>query len=277
MKFYIVEDDYSVIRVIENIIEDNELGELVGYSLKVDNVINEILLKRPDIVLIDLLMPGKDGIQMVKEIKGYNNHIKFIMISQVSSKEMIGKAYDAGIDFFINKPVNVIEIVKVIKNVSEKIKMERTLNRIKRMFDNLELNSQRYKKKDREVKIRLILSQLGILGEKGSEDIINVCNYIISNNLKPSDIKIRDICNSLSNSPKAMEQRIRRAINKALVNIVNLGLEDNMNDTFIRYSNTLFDFEDVKAEMDLIRGKKTIGGKIKVLKFIEGLLLYSEL
>lgn len=277
MKFYIVEDDYSVIRVIENIIEDKELGEVVGYSLSGNDVVNEVLLKKPDIVLIDLLMPDKDGIQIVKEISGYNNSIKFIMISQVSSKELISKAYNAGIDFFISKPVNVIEIVKVIKNVSEKIKMERTLNGIKHMFETLELNNQRHKKKDREVKIKLILSQLGILGEKGSKDIIDICNYILSNKLKPSDIKIRDICNNLSNSPKAMEQRIRRAINKALVNIVNLGLEDNMNDTFIRYSNTLFDFEDVKAEMDLIRGKKTIGGKIKVLKFIEGLLLYSEL
>ncbi|WP_069648864.1 DNA-binding domain-containing protein [Caloranaerobacter ferrireducens] len=276
MKFYIVEDDYSVIRVIENIIEDKELGELVGYSLSGDDVVNEILLRRPDIVLIDLLMPDKDGIQVVKEIRSYNNQIKFIMISQVSSKELISKAYSAGIDFFISKPVNVIEIVKVIKNVSEKIKMERTLKGIKHMFEDLELNSQRYKKRDREVKIKLILSQLGILGEKGSKDIIDICNYILSNNLKPSNIKISDICSILSNSPKAMEQRIRRAINKALVNIANLGLEDNLNDVFVRYSNTLFDFEDIKAEMDLIRGKRTIGGKIKVLKFIEGLLLYSE-
>ncbi|KPU26676.1 chemotaxis protein CheY [Caloranaerobacter sp. TR13] len=276
MKFYIIEDDYSVIRVIENIIEDNELGELVGYSLRGDDIVNEILLKRPDIVLIDLLMPNKDGIQVVKEIRSYNNQIKFIMISQVSSKELISKAYNAGIDFFISKPVNVIEIVKVIKNVSEKIKLERALKGIKHMFEDLELNSQRYKKKDREVKMKLILSQLGILGEKGSKDIIDICNYILSNDLKPSNIKISDICNTLSNSPKAMEQRIRRAINKALVNIANLGLEDNLNDAFVRYSNALFDFEDIKAEMDLIRGKRTLGGKIKVLKFIEGLLLYSE-
>ena len=276
MKFYIVEDDYSVIRVIENIIEDNELGELVGYSLSGDDAVNEILLRRPDIVLIDLLMPDKDGIQVVKEIRSYNNQIKFIMISQVASKELISKAYSAGIDFFVSKPVNVIEIVKVIKNVLEKIKMERTLKGIKHMFEDLELNSQRYKKRDREVKIKLILSQLGILGEKGSKDIIDICNYILNNNLKPSNIKISDICSILSNSSKAMEQRIRRAINKALVNIANLGLEDNLNDVFVRYSNTLFDFEDIKAEMDFIRGKRISGGKIKVLKFIEGLLLYSE-
>lgn len=276
MKFYIVEDDYSVIRVIENIIENNELGELVGYSLSGDDAVNEILLRRPDIVLIDLLMPNKDGIQVVKEIGSYNNQIKFIMISQVSSKELISKAYNAGIDFFVSKPVNVIEVVKVIKNVSEKIKMERTLKGIKHMFEDLELNSQRYKKRDREVKIKLILSHLGIFGEKGSKDIIDICNYILSNNLKPSSIKISEICSILSNSPKAMEQRIRRAINKALVNIANLGLEDNLNDVFVRYSNTLFDFEDIKAEMDFIRGKRISGGKIKVLKFIEGLLLYSE-
>ncbi|KGG80537.1 chemotaxis protein CheY [Caloranaerobacter azorensis H53214] len=277
MKFYIIENDYDTIRAIENIIEDNKLGELIGYSIDADGALNEILLKRPDIVLMDLLMPDKNGIQIIKKIKSSNSSIKIIIISQETSKETVSRAYNAGIDFFISKPINTVEISKVVKNISENIKMEKILNKIKRIFDKLELSSQRYEKRDREVNIKIILSQLGILGEKGSEDIINICNYIIKNKLKPSEIRIRDICNSLSNSPRAMEQRVRRAINKALINIVNLGLEDNMNDTFIKYSNTLFDFEDVKAEMDLARGKNTMGGKIKVLKFIEGLLLYSEL
>ena len=74
-----------------------------------------------------------------------------------------------------------------------------------------------------------------------------------------------------------MEQRIRRAINKALVNLANLGIEDYMNDNFVRFSNSLFNFEDVKSEMDYIRGKKSTGGKISVKKFIDGLMFYSEM
>ena len=44
------------------------------------------------------------------------------MISQVAAKELIGKAYDAGIEFFISKPINIIEVKSVIRNVDEQIK-----------------------------------------------------------------------------------------------------------------------------------------------------------
>lgn len=44
-----------------------------------------------------------------------NTTIKCIMISQVSAKELISKAYSAGIDFFISKPINLIEVRSVLK------------------------------------------------------------------------------------------------------------------------------------------------------------------
>ena len=63
---------------------------------------------------------------------------------------------------------------------------------------------------------------------------------------------------------------------EGLKNLANTGLEDYGNDYFQRYSNTLFDFENVKAEMDFIRGKRNSGGKVNMGKFFEGLLLLSE-
>jgi two-component system response regulator YcbB len=70
-----------------------------------------------------------------------------------------------------------------------------------------------------------------------------------------------------------MEQRLRRAINRGLINLANVGIEDYMNENFMRFSSTLYDFENVKAEMDFIRGKRDSGGKISVRKFIDNLIL----
>ncbi len=136
MKIYIVDDDITVVKMLENIIEDCDLGKVCGYSLDCSACIEEISVLSPDIVLIDLLMPGRDGISVVKELKAANDNLKFIMISQVSSKDLISKAYMAGIDFFINKPINMIEVKTVINNISEKIKFEKTFKNIKSMFLN---------------------------------------------------------------------------------------------------------------------------------------------
>jgi len=85
-----------------------------------------------------------------------------------------------------------------------------------------------------------------------------------------------DLTNELSDNPKAMEQRIRRTINKGLSNVANLGIEDYLNETFVNYSNTLFDFDQVRLEMECVRGKKTSGGKINIKKFLDNLLLIAE-
>ena len=276
MKIFIIDDDISIVKMLENIIEDYDLGKVCGYSLD-GNCIEEITSLSPDIVLIDLLLPKKDGITVVEELLKINMDLKFIMISHVSSKNMISTAYTAGIDFFINKPINAIEVRTVIQRVSEKINYKETLRNIKNIFsiDNESIkpisleNLQNTKIK----KVQLVLNKLGMTGEKGESDIINVCKYLIANNLNMSDTSMNEISNYLNINPKSMDQRIRRAISKGLSNISHLGIEDYMNEFFIMYSSSLFNFEEVKNEMDYIRGKRTSPGKINIRKFIDGLII----
>ena len=276
MKIYIVEDDITVIRILQNIVEDNDLGKICGSSKNGHTDISEILMANPDIILIDLLMPEKDGIEIVKELKEKGCKSKFIMISQVSSKNMISKAYSMGIDFFINKPINVIEVKSIIDKVSKYIENENVISNIKKMFLNNTDESESSSIVNRNKKIQYILNKLGMSGEKGAKEILSICEYLYSNNQDMSEVNIKEICNVIGLNSNVTEQRIRRAITKGMSNIANLGIEDYMNESFVMYSNTLFNFEDVKAEMDYIRGKKSYGGKISIKKFIDGIMILTE-
>lgn len=276
MTFYLVDDDTSVLRVLENIIEEYDLGEVVGKAMESEKALTQIPALKPSIVVVDMLMPSMDGCALVKALRDDLPDTRFVMLSQVSSKNIISKAYDCGVEFFISKPVNKIEIRNVLGNIKEKLEMERTFKMIEGMFNrhdrhspskNVDLQEEQVKK------IRMIFSKLGIMGEKGGEDLIQICGYMLENNLKTFDFRVRDICDELCENPKAMEQRLRRAINRGLINLANLGIEDYMNENFIRFSSTLYDFENVKAEMDFIRGKRDSGGKISVRKFIDNLIL----
>ena len=93
MRIYIIEDDTSVIGVLEDIVEGSQLGTICGDSGGGPADLQQILALAPDLILVDLLMPQKDGIQVVRELKEQGCTAKFIMISQVSSKEMVAKAY----------------------------------------------------------------------------------------------------------------------------------------------------------------------------------------
>ena len=277
MRICIVEDDLSVISILEDIVEREGLGTLCGDTSEGEVDLEQILALDPDIVLIDLLMPGKDGIQVVRELRERHCQAKFIMISQVSSKEMIAKAYTAGVEFFIQKPINLIEVRNVIRTVSTQIENERALKAIRSVFTQREAPQPPPVRNDRERRrIKYILSQLGMAGEKGSQDIQEMCLYLIEQGKTASQIGVSPLCAKLSESPRTMEQRARRAVEKGLSHIASLGAEDYNNELFQHYAARLFPFPEVRREMSYHQGKGGAGGKVNLKIFLDGLLILVE-
>ena len=276
MRIYIVEDDISVISILEDIVEREGLGSLVGDTTEGEPDLEHFLAVDPDLVLIDLLMPGKDGIQVVRELRERGSQAKFIMISQVSSKEMIAKAYTAGVEFFIQKPINLIEVRNVIRSVSKQIENERALKAIQSVFASRETATAPRDPQDRQRRrIKYILSQLGMAGEKGAQDITKMCLYLLEEGQTASQMGVSALCAALSDGPRTMEQRARRAVEKGMSHIASLGVEDYNNELFVRYAARLFSFPEVRREMSYHQGKGA-GGKVNLKIFLDGLLVLIE-
>ena len=276
LRIYIAEDDIGVIDTLRDFIEDQGLGEVVGSSEDDGGDALQIAALQPDLILIDFLMPGQDGAELVRRLREKGCRAKRIMLSQVTQKDMIAKAYDAGIDFFLNKPINIVELRAVIGTVVRQLENERTIEALRRvLFSGQQAVPQDTDEESRR-KINNILASVGMAGEKGSADILNLCLFVKREQKSLQQESIRELCSELSDNPKSMEQRMRRAIAVGLTNLAHLGLEDFLNESFTRYGSTLFRFEEVRAEMDLIRGKKDYGGKPSIKKFIESLMQLAE-
>jgi two-component system response regulator YcbB len=272
MKFYILDDNINIIKILEQIVED--IGEVVGFNTSSKAAFDEILELQPDIVLVDLLMPEIDGIKLVKMIKEDLEDIDFIMISQVSNKKLVGESYESGIDFFISKPINKFEVLRVIENVIDLKEYKNKFNKINKIMNNSELFDEQTSQKKANYKeaIEYILNDIGIFGEKGAHDLVEICLKLINDDQYDED-SLNQAYKALFSNVNATKQRIRRAVSKGLTNIASLGIEDFMNVKFEKYSNNLYDFENVKLEMDYIRNKRDKGGKINVKKFIDNLII----
>ncbi len=269
MKIFIVDDDPSIIRILKDIVINNKLGEVVGSSLDGAMALEKIRLYCPDIILVDYLMPGMDGATLVKNILKDNSDISCIMISQVSNPQMVAQTYTAGIEFFIHKPINIIEVINIIKSVTEKINLKKQISMVQEIFGTP------HKIQDSPIfnyteQIQLTLSNLGILGEKGGHDILDICNECIKIESNEPWETLSEVLNSKS---KVLKQRIRRAIIVGLKNISHIGIEDNLSEVFIKHSNTLFDFQEVRLEMEKLRGCSPTGGRVSLTKFFENLLV----
>ena len=280
MKIYLIDDDSNVLNILKLIIQAKNLGEVCGFCSSPVDALEDLRYIKPDVVVVDLLMPGMDGISFVKKAGAEYQDIAYIMLSQVSNKEMISSAYEAGVEFFIQKPINAIEVESVLTKVTQSLAMRRTLSGMQSLFMS-QMQDMMPKAAPAEPKVPVhiqkvknILQRLGIIGEIGSKDIINVVDYKITHREAATDMTLTELCAQFSDNPKSVEQRIRRTANTAQVNLAHLGLEDYSNDTFIEYSNTLFNFEQIRREMDYIRGRSLKGGNVKIRNFLNALVSY---
>ncbi len=117
MKFYLIDDDASVCNILKIIIQQKKLGEVCGSASNGVDALEDLRFIHPDIIIVDLLMPIMDGINFVRKAKEQYPDICYVMLSQVSSKEMVAQAYECGVTFFLQKPVNGVEVVRVLTNV----------------------------------------------------------------------------------------------------------------------------------------------------------------
>ncbi|HWO96723.1 MAG TPA: response regulator [Bacillus sp. (in: firmicutes)] len=302
MFFYIVDDDKTVRSMLAQIIEDEDLGEIAGEAEDGSLLDRQMLtLKNIDILFMDLLMPIRDGIKTIRQIKPSFKG-KIIMLSQVESKELIAEAYSLGIEYFIMKPINRIEVLTVIRKVIERIQLEKSIQDIQKSLNTvLKLDNRQGTpaKSPDEKHIRtsshFLLSELGIATESGSKDLLDMLDYLYQyeqdKTFKQGFPSLKEVFvnvaekrlgesapeTELTREIKASKQRVRRAIYESLNHLASLGLTDFLNPKFENYASRFFDFTIVRKKMTELDNKSACAAspsRIDTKKFIQ--TLYFE-
>ena len=112
-KVLAIDNELGVLDTLRTILV--ERGHEVIYALSGEEGIKKLEKENPDIIICDIKMPGKDGYEVLKEIK--NDPAKWrpvIMLTVLNEMENIRKAYDTEADYYITKPFKVEDIIKAI-------------------------------------------------------------------------------------------------------------------------------------------------------------------
>lgn len=78
--------------------------------------IDKFKAEKPDVVFLDIVMPVKDGIAAVKEIIEEDPKAVIIIVSSVGTQAQLRNAIEAGASDFVQKPLNVAQIEKILYN-----------------------------------------------------------------------------------------------------------------------------------------------------------------
>ncbi len=115
-KILVVDDTQLNVKIIEDYLK-NEYEIIRAYSG--NEALEKLESGRPDIVLLDVVMPGMSGYQVCEKIKqtDITRFIPVVMVTSLSELEDKVKALEAGADDFLTKPVNQLELVTRVKSL----------------------------------------------------------------------------------------------------------------------------------------------------------------
>ena len=115
-KILIVDDAAFMRMMIKDILSKNGY-EVVGEAENGAVAVNKYAEVKPDLVLMDITMPEKDGIQALKEIRSNDANAKVIMCSAMGQQAMVIEAIQSGAKDFIVKPFQADRVIEAVKKV----------------------------------------------------------------------------------------------------------------------------------------------------------------
>jgi two-component system response regulator YcbB len=281
MRFYIVDDDKATRWILAEIIEEGGLGEVVGEAENGAQIDSNLLrMKRVDILLIDQMMPERDGLETIRQLKDFPG--KIVMISQFGSEEIKEEAYSLKIEYYITKPIVRNEVNRILTNICEMIRKEALINSITQgvlVYQSgqlMEASKGKHQRRSIADAGKAILKELSINSESGSSDLLDILRFLERNqDLAETEFPVlkslfQQVAEErfgqtkkqaeIAKEIKAMEARIRRAIIRAMHYMAYLGSDDFHNINFENYAHRYFDLEEIHR---LIKEMKKADGSAK--------------
>ena len=218
IKVLMIDDNVNLIQMVEDYFEDSSKIEIVGKAYDGEEglkIIKEGTLKY-DLIILDLIMPKKDGMAVLKELKSSNITSNVIVATSYNAPDTIRKVSELGANYYILKPFDMLDLEdKILDTTSEMDK--RSIN----LFSN---NLQK--------SISKLLHELGMPSHiKGYQYIREAISMVYDNPEIVGGIT-KELYPELAIRFDTTVSRVERAIRHAIEVSWNRGDWDLMEDVF---------------------------------------------
>ena len=112
IKIMVVDDEAEICDFVQSFFKERNFEVFTAHNGREALILVE--LKNPDIILLDMKMPGMDGLQTLRELKKRNYGGKIIMVTAVEEPEKIEEARVSGAAEYITKPLILGQLEKTV-------------------------------------------------------------------------------------------------------------------------------------------------------------------
>lgn len=116
-KIFIVDDHYMVIEGIRSLLQNEKNIEWAGHAMTADSCMAFLQQQQPDVILMDINLPDKSGIDLCKEVKEKYPSIFIIGLSTFSQQSFIEKMLENGASGYVLKNATQQELMEAIETV----------------------------------------------------------------------------------------------------------------------------------------------------------------
>ncbi|MEI8337593.1 MAG: response regulator [bacterium] len=119
-KILIVEDEGFLVQALKDNLEAE--GYKIDVAMNGEEAMEKANSHKPDLILLDLLMPKKDGFYVIEEVKKNTElkHIPIIVLSNIGGDTEIKKAIEMGADdYFVKSQHPIEEVIEKVKSALE--------------------------------------------------------------------------------------------------------------------------------------------------------------
>jgi len=119
MKVLIVDDSKIVCKGLQQMLININDVEIVGQAHNAQDAIASISESNPDVVILDIRLPGLSGIDVLKDIRAKELPCRVIMLTNYPYPQYRKKCEELGADYFFDKVSDIEEIPDVIKELAK--------------------------------------------------------------------------------------------------------------------------------------------------------------
>ena len=213
----IADDNALMVQLLDQIVSSDEELRVVGKAGNGEELIDIIKEKKPDVVLMDIIMPKLDGLAVLDRVNHEPEMKKpaFIVISAVGQEKTTEDAFELGADYYILKPFDRDTVLKRIKRA--RVKRPGVPVKIKAAETNV--NEKEYLERNLETDVTNSIHEVGvpahIKGYQYLRDaiIMSVTDMEMLNSI--TKILYPTIAKQHQTTPSRVERAIRHAIEVA--------------------------------------------------------------
>ncbi len=214
----IADDNERILRVLDEIIEGDDELKVVGKAKNGEEMYDIIKKQKPDIVLLDIIMPKMDGISLMEKVNKdstINKVPKFIVMSAIGQEAITEDAFKMGANYYIMKPFDSEMVINRIKSMNSQLARKGMTSR----KISLSESKEEYIEKNLEADVTTIIHDVGvpahIMGYHYLRDAIIMCVNDRSVLNGVTKVLYPEVANKYGSTASRVERAIRHAIEVA--------------------------------------------------------------